>query len=326
MTHTPTPETLTVQGQQDAPGASPTLTKRAAVVFNPAKNVDQDLQGMLRSISAEEGWEEPLWLETTIEDPGVGQARQALEAGVDVVIAAGGDGTVRCVASVLADSDTAMGLIPLGTGNLLARNLGIRINDPEHSVRTALTGVQRRIDVVRVRVDDAAEQQLFLVMAGLGFDAAIMADTNDDLKDRVGWLAYVEAGIRNLPGKPGRASISIDGGPRYTRRLRSFMVGNCGRLQGGLEIFPGAQIDDGVLDLLTLAPHGKLGWLSVATGLLARGRTKSPAVEYFQGRKFEVSFEDPHEVQLDGDHVGQGSKMSLTVDPSALTVNVAPDA
>ncbi len=187
-----------------APDSTPQV-RRAAVVINPAKSVGPALQGAILRLCETQGWAEPLWLETTVEDPGAGQARQALEAGVDVVIAAGGDGTVRCVAEVLAGTGTPMGLVPLGTGNLLARNLGVDITDPVSACYDVLNGSEKAIDVVKARLNHSDDEQVFLVMAGLGYDAAIMADTVDVLKDRMGWLAYVEAGIRKLPGKPVKA-------------------------------------------------------------------------------------------------------------------------
>jgi YegS/Rv2252/BmrU family lipid kinase len=296
--------------------------RRAAVVFNPSKKGTDELTGTLTRICAEQGWAEPLWLETTVEDPGAGQARAALEAGADVVIAAGGDGTVREVASELAGTDTPLGVIPLGTGNLLARNLGIVLNDLEAAARQALESNARRIDVVRATIDHSGEPRLFLVMAGLGFDAAIMADTKDALKDRVGWLAYVDAGIRNLPGTPIRTSIRIDGKSVRVRRLRSFMVGNCGKLQGGFEMFPGAKVDDGLLDLMTIAPKGRFGWLGVLAGLLARGRENSASVEYFRGKSVELSTDNEQDIQLDGDTMGRGKHLELEIDAGALTIRV----
>ena len=221
-----------------------------------------------------QGWAEPLWLETTKEDTGLGQAREALDAGVDVVIAAGGDGTVRCVAEVLAGTGTPMGLVPLGTGNLLARNLGVDITDPVAASYDVLSGTDTKVDVVKARLDHAEEEHIFLVMAGLGYDAAIMANTVDELKDRVGWLAYVEAGIRHLPGKPIRAKISIDGQHAVRRRIRSVMVGNCGKIMGGVEIFPEAKVDDGILDVVILAPVGRLGWLGVLAGVFGRNNAQ----------------------------------------------------
>ncbi|WP_024365979.1 diacylglycerol/lipid kinase family protein [Arthrobacter sp. TB 26] len=294
--------------------------RRAAVVINPAKSGGPALQGAVLRLCETQGWAEPLWLETTVEDPGTGQARQALDAGVDVVIAAGGDGTVRCVAEVLAGTGTPIGLVPLGTGNLLARNLGVDINDPVSACYDVLNGSERAIDVVKATLDHSDEEQVFLVMAGLGYDAAIMADTVDVLKDRMGWLAYVEAGIRKLPGKPVKARISVDGGEPVRRRIRSVMIGNCGRIMGGVEIFPDAKVDDGVLDLLVLAPRGRLGWLGVVAGIFGRNKSETESVEYFQGTSAEITLEHEQEFQLDGDHLGTGTHLAVAVERDALKI------
>ena len=294
--------------------------KRAAVVVNPVKVPDGEFKTNVLQLCAEAGWAEPLWLETTEDDPGSGQARQALEEGVDVVMAAGGDGTVRCVAEILAGTDTAMGLVPLGTGNLLARNLGIDVADPLKAVKDVLAGSESKIDVVRAVLDHGKSEQLFLVAAGLGYDAAIMGDTVDGLKDRVGWLAYVEAGIRHLPGKPVTATVTVDGRPTTRRRVRSVMVGNCGQLMGGLQIFPDALVTDGILDLLVLAPRGRFGWLGVLTGVFRKGRNRHEAVQSHSGSSAEIALDRPQEFQLDGDHAGTATHLRVTVEPLALTI------
>lgn len=304
---------------------STTQARRAAVVINPAKSAGSALKGAIYRLCETQGWAEPLWLETTVEDPGTGQAREALEAGVDVVIAAGGDGTVRCVADVLAGTGTPMGLVPLGTGNLLARNLGVDITDPVSACYDVLNGSEKAIDVVKARLDHSDDEQVFLVMAGLGYDAAIMADTVDVLKDRMGWLAYVEAGIRKLPGKPVKARISVDGGEPVRRRIRSVMIGNCGRIMGGVEIFPDAKIDDGVLDLLVLAPRGRLGWLGVVAGIFGRNKNETESVEYFQGKSAEITLEHEQEFQLDGDHLGTGTHLAVAVERDALKIRMASE-
>lgn len=302
---------------------SSTSPKRAAIIVNPAKPVDIDVRGLVAKHCVENGWGEAIWLETTKEDPGVGQAKEALAQGADIVIAAGGDGTVRCVAEVLAGGDTPMGLLPLGTGNLLARNLGLDVTDYDAAMAGALIGTERKIDVVRARRSDPDKEQVFLVMAGVGYDATIMADTNEDLKDKVGWLAYVDAGIRNLPGKPVKATVVIDGKDVVHRGVRSVMVGNCGKVQGGLEIFPDAKVDDGLLDIAVLAPHhGKLGWLSVLAGIIGRGKNRDTAVEYFQGKTVEITLEHNDDYQLDGDHEGEGKHVLMTVEPGALTLRM----
>lgn len=296
--------------------------KRAAVIINPMKSSGEDFKAAFHRLCETQGWSEPLWLETTAEDTGLGQARQALEAGVDVVIAAGGDGTVRCVAEILAGTGTPMGLVPMGTGNLLARNLGIDITDPVAASYDILTGTDAKVDVVKAVLDHAEDEQLFLVMAGLGYDAAIMANTVDELKDRVGWLAYVEAGIRHLPGKPVKAKISIDGQPDVTRRIRSVMVGNCGKIMGGVEIFPDAKVDDGILDVVILAPAGRLGWLSVLAGVFGRKDERNASVEYFKGKSAEITLDHEQEFQLDGDHLGKAKHLKVTVEHDALTVRM----
>ena len=296
--------------------------QRAALIVNPAKNSGPDVRTMVTQACRDEGWAEPLVLETTVEDPGHGQAQEALRAGADVVIAAGGDGTVRCVAEELAGTDTPMALIPLGTGNLLARNLGLSVDDLADAAHTALAGTERRIDVVHVTVDRAQKAHVFLVMAGLGYDAAIMSDTREALKDRVGWLAYVDAGLRNLPGKPAATTITFDDGEPIERKLRSVMGGNCGKIMGGLEIFPGAKIDDGLLDIMTIAPQGTFGWFNVAGRFLARGKGKNPSLEYFQCRRAVVQTQEPLDIQIDGDHLGKGTHMAFEVHPQALLLRM----
>ncbi|MPZ04359.1 sphingosine kinase, partial [Micrococcus luteus] len=128
---------------------------------------------------------------TQEDDPGTAMARQALDAGARLVIAAGGDGTVRTVAEQLAGTDVALGVVPLGTGNLLARNLDLPINDVEQCLRIAVGGRQRRIDTVDVRFtheDGRVTRQTFTVIGGAGYDADIMGDTKDELKSLAGWL------------------------------------------------------------------------------------------------------------------------------------------
>ncbi len=263
-----------------------------------------------------------MWLQTTVEDPGGGQARTALAAGADVVLICGGDGTVRHVAHVLAGSGTPLGLVPTGTSNLLARNLGIGLDDPDQATRIALSGNNRAVDIGRVFIDDRAEEQVFMVMAGVGFAAEIMAGASHELKVRLGPLAYFVSGIRALSAPRASITLVVDGRIDPPRRVRTVVVGNCGKLLAGLVLMPAAKVDDGLLDVVAIGPRGILGWLAVTTRVLARRRRGHRIVQHWQGRTVIISAETPQQAQLDGDPVGEVRGLRMRVDPGALLVRV----
>ncbi len=298
-----------------------------AVVVNPTK-VDGDTRDRITSVCTDLGWAEPLWLETTVDDPGTGQAQVAVDKGADVVLACGGDGTVRAVAQALAGTGVAMGLVPQGTGNLLAKTLGTPL-ELVPAVRVALTGDDRPIDVGRVRVDGAEEELIFLVMAGTGFDAAIMENTPEGLKSRVGPLAYVVSGLRAMRGRRTRVTLTFDDGEPLRRRTRTVLVGNSGTLLGGLVLMPAAAIDDGRLDIVNLSPSGLAGWVAVAARVATRKRRGHQRVEHWQARTIVIEADEPQPSQIDGDPIGDAGELRMRVDPSALVVRVAdvtPDA
>jgi diacylglycerol kinase (ATP) len=299
-----------------------------AVVVNPSKFDDvRPLRRVIEQACTQYGWAEPLWLETTEEDPGGGQARQALAAAADLVVACGGDGTVRHVAQELAGSGRPLGLLPTGTGNLLARNLDLTLGDPASAMRAALAGTNRRLDVGWARMtgpdgEDLGPEEAFLVMAGLGFDAAVMAGAPEALKARVGPFAYVVSGLRQLRGRRVRVTITVDGGQPIHRRVRTVLVGNVGTLLGGLTLMPDASVDDGWLDGVTIAPEGLAGWAAVALRVITRTRKGHPRVEHWRGREITIEADHPEQAQLDGDPVGRVSALHLRIQPLALALRV----
>jgi diacylglycerol kinase (ATP) len=300
--------------------------RRAAVVVNPTKFSDTEaVRRRVVQAFVDAGWAEPLWLETTPDDTGHGQSVQALEASVDLVCPLGGDGTVREVAQVVVGSGVPLGLLPGGTGNLLARTLGLPIDDLGAALRVALTGTPRQVDVGRVAFDVSGEderprERVFLVMAGLGFDAAMMEGAPERLKAKVGWLAYALSGLRNLRGPDVRVRIGVDDRPSFRRRVRTVLVGNSGKLTGGIVLMPEASVTDGWLDAVAMSPKGVLGWAAVAARVLTKGG--HARVEHIRCRTLEVHTDRPQQAQLDGDTVGLVRAMRARVDPGALLVQM----
>ncbi|MDQ2789777.1 MAG: diacylglycerol kinase [Pseudonocardiales bacterium] len=301
--------------------ASPPEPLLPVVVVNPVNIKDPaKLQTQITQVCVESGWKPPLWLPTTIADPGGGQAAAALAAGADVVLVCGGDGTVRHVAQVLAGSGTPMGLVPTGTANLLARNLALARRDRAQATRIALCGKTRAIDVGWALIDDGAEEHAFMVMAGMGFDAAIMAGAPHELKVRLGSLAYVVSGVRALRGLRASINLAVDGRLELPRPVRAVVVGNCGKLLGGLVLMPAARVDDGLLDVVTIGPRGIFGWLAVTARVLTRSRHGHRIIQHWQGRTVIISSDIAQQAQLDGDPVGEARGMRMRVDRGALLV------
>ena len=298
---------------------------QAAVVVHSKKVDDHDARRrQIEVLSGRLGWRAPVWLETTAEDPGRGQTVKAVEAGASVVIAFGGDGTTRAVAESLARTGVPMGLLPAGTGNLLARNLGVPPNRLESSLHIALTGRNRTIDIGHVELTDTVgsppRDETFLVMSGLGFDAEVMATTAPELKEKIGWVAYVVAGASRLRGRRTPVTLRVDDGPIRQRKIRAVVVGNVGMLQGGIQLMPGALPDDGWLDVVVVSPRGIVGWLPVVGAVLTR--RDHATVEHFRCRTIEIHADRPMFAQLDGDPAGKVQTLRARVDPLALVVRV----
>ena len=313
------------------PHAPRTPPKQAAVIVNPTKIADLPMvKERIATSCHARGWGDPLFYETTVDDPGHGQARQAVRDGAKVVCSLGGDGTVRSVASALVGTETPLGILPAGTGNLLARNLDMPVVDLDGAVAVALAGRNRRIDVGELVVgttdeDGAGEtaSHYFLVMGGIGMDAAIMAGTNEKMKKTVGWPAYLLSGIRHLVSPEFRATITLDADPDFRRRARSVVIGNCGKLVGGLVLMPNAKIDDQLLDVMIASPRGFFGWVPVFTRVATRRRKGHPILDHKVCEEVRVRTDRPLPVQIDGDAIGEFTQIVGIVRPTSLTVRVS---
>jgi diacylglycerol kinase family enzyme len=314
-----------------------TPLRRAAVVVNPTKFTDLPaIRERIVATCHANGWGDPLFYETTVEDPGAGQAARAVRDGVDLVCSLGGDGTVRNVAHALLGTETPLGILPAGTGNLLARNLDLPVA-LENALEVALSGRNRRIDVGELLVgaapdptapgdaepDDPRPLHHFLVMSGLGMDAEIMAATNENLKKKVGWPAYMVSGLRSLVSPEFRVRLKIDDELEFRRRARMVVIGNCGRLLGGLVLMPNARVDDGHLDTVIASPRGVVGWVPVATRVVTRRRKGHSTLDHKVCQEIRVRADRPIAVQVDGDVIGEANEVFARIRPAALTVRVS---
>jgi diacylglycerol kinase family enzyme len=296
---------------------------RSAVVVNPVKVTDLDaLRRTVGDTLDAAGWPEPLWFETTPDDPGRGQTEKALAAGVDVVFACGGDGTVMACVDALVGSEVALAVLPQGTGNLLAANLGLSDELPA-ALAVAVERGRRLLDVGEV------DGQHFAVMAGMGFDAQMLDATNETTKRRIGWPAYVVGAARHLRDRPMRVWIRLDDQAPLRRRARSVLVANVGRLQGGVTLLTEAEPDDGYLDVAVLTPRTLRHWLSLGWAVVRR-RDRVPRLEVYRARRVEITSSRSQPRELDGDLIEPGRELRVQIRRRALWLCVprpeqAPD-
>jgi diacylglycerol kinase (ATP) len=227
----------------------------------------------------------------------------------------GGDGTVQRCIDVLAGTGTPLAIVPAGTANLLATNLGIP-DDIAAAVRTGLEGARRPIDVGRVN------GERFAVMAGAGLDAAMIRDADDGLKDRVGRIAYLWTGARNVDAKPFRTKIRVDGATWFDDRASCVLVGNVGKLFGGVEAFEDARPDDGMLELGVVTADGLVEWARTIARTAVGSTAKSPFVQVTRGRKIEAELSRKVLYELDGGDREKTKSLEVDVEPGAIQICV----
>lgn len=324
--HVPAPAPADRAARQEPATGTPggRAAGRTTVVFNPTVT-DEAACDALRRVLEDHGRHGAVFVPTTADDPGEGQTARAVREGAALVVVCGGDGTVRAAAEALAGTGVPLAVVPCGTGNLLARNLGLPVK-PAQALDVALSGVPHRVDLGRIEGDGMTPAH-FTVMSGAGLDAAMLESTSDRAKALLGWPAYVMAGLRELRAPRMRLTVEIDGARPLRRTARMVLMANTGKVQGGAALVPAAEPDDGLLDLMILDPRGPAGWLSAVASLVCRrsGGETGPAggsrpVEYFTFRHADIRFEEAQPRELDGDPVPPGRRLTAWVRPGALTV------
>lgn len=293
--------------------------ERIAVVANPVSSEEE--AASLRKGLSEAGVSPLFWFETTEDDPGTGQGAAAVSEGADLVLAVGGDGTVRAVLESLVDTGVPLGVIPSGTGNLLAGNLSVP-HDVDDALAVALSGHNRTMDV------GVVNDETFAIMAGIGFDARVMRDTDRAAKQKMGMLAYVVEGMRHLGDRPFGVSIEVDGASWYAGEAAMVLVGNMGSIKGAIEIFPDASVDDGRLNVMVVRADGAISWVRAAVDIaLERAdsgttETRNSPTLVGSGREITVVTSAPIPYELDGEERPATTRFEFSNKPGALEVMV----
>jgi diacylglycerol kinase family enzyme len=315
------------------------------VAFVVNRTLLRDPRGFLRRCrraAGDRGWK-PWFAPTSEAEDGLALTRRALADGASLVFAAGGDGTVRACAEALAGTGVPLAIVPLGTANLTARALGVPTR-AERALDAGFDGRDRRIDLALLEgpgvgnasgdgtrgggasVDETGgggterSATRFAAMAGIGLDAAVVEAADEQLKRRLGWVAYAVSGVTRLSLPPRDFTVRLDDAEPLRRRARCVVVANAGLLPGGFTLLPGARLDDGLLDVGILAPAGSWGWVRVAGRVLARGRRQDYSLERFQARRVQVSADVKLPRQVDGEIVAPGQTLSVSVCPGVLVV------
>jgi len=287
---------------------------KVAVVAHSDKSIGGGLLE-LRRVLEDQGAADLLWYEVSKSRKAPPQVRRALEAGAELVYVWGGDGMVQRCVDAIAGSQTPLAIIPAGTANLFASNLGIP-RDIGAAVAIGLRGGRRPIDVVRFN------GERFAVMAGVGFDAAMIRDADGGLKDRLGRVAYVLSGARNLRTKAFRATIKVDGVSWYDGKASCILLGNVGELFGGVEAFENARPDDGMVELGVVSAEGIGQWARTIARTAIGTAAGSPFVRVTSARYVEARLSRKTLYELDGGDRGKLKSFHAEVEPGVVTVCV----
>jgi len=290
---------------------------RVAIVAHAGKSLGGGLPE-LRRVLAAEGVSDPFWCEVRKSREAPAQVRRALADGAELVFAWGGDGMVQRCVDVLAGSEASLAIVPAGTANLFASNLGVP-NTIEGAVAVGLRGERRKLDLGR------CQGERFAVMAGVGFDAAMIRSADGGLKDRVGRVAYVWTGSESLRAKPFRAEIKVDGVAWYAGKASCILVGNMSRILGGIEVFDDARPDDGLLELGVVSAEGILEWARTLARTALGSASRSPFVQETKARSVKVKLGRKVLYELDGGDREKTKSFKVKVEPGAVSVCV-PDA
>src|SRR2546421_1529105 len=287
---------------------------KVAVIAHQGKTLGGGL-GELRRLLAEEGVDKPIWYQVPKSRKAPKKAARVRKAGADLVFVWGGDGMVQRCVDVFAGPDGPLATLPAGTANLLAGNLGIP-EDLAEAVRIGLHGARRRLDLGKLNGEH------FAVMAGAGFDGAMIRDADGSLKSRLGRLAYVWTGMRKVGDEAVPVTVRVDGADWFHGHATCVLLGNVGRITGGIPAFPDARPDDGRLDVGVSTAEGAMQWARTFGRMVTGQARRSPFVQTTRASRVDVKFGAALPYELDGGAREKAKRLKARAVPAAITVCV----
>lgn len=270
---------------------------RLCLIVNPTAGQSRPGSALPRIRECLTSWCQELTVrETGAHGDGERFARELRPGEYDLVVAAGGDGTINEVLNGLG-AHTPLGILPLGTANVLARELKIPVNDLPAACEVFRSGTPRPMDL------GWCNGRRFSLMAGIGFDAETVRDVPPNVKDLFGPAAYVLSGLKALTGlrSATRYRLRVDGRRRVARGMM-LVAANASGYAGTLTLAPLASIDDGWLDLCLFRERSRLAFLGQMARVVLRQHLRDPHLLYYRARHVRVECEPPAAVQLDGDY------------------------
>jgi diacylglycerol kinase (ATP) len=287
-------------------------TARVAVVANTEKLRRRDVK-QLRAALHDARYDDVPWIEISKGSAAKKAARQAIQAGAGVVLVCGGDGSVRAAAEALVDTEVALAVLPAGTANLFAGALGLP-TDPHDVVELITAGTRRTIDT------GECNARTFVVMAGTGFDAAMLDDA-DAHKERLGTFAYVRSSVRAARTRElFEVRVTVDGTRFFAGPATSVLIGNIGTLTAGLQAFPNASVTDGLLDVAVITAAGLREWAGLMVDVVRHRQRKTTHAHLGRGKDIKVELDRKHRIELDGGTKGRAKELRVAVHPQSLLI------
>jgi len=291
--------------------------KNTAIIYNPASGFgdNKNKKEQILNTAKKFGWDGELY-ETSKNVSSATLAKKIIDQQYKKIIICGGDGTIMEALAEILKSDIQLGIIPLGSGNLLAQNLNLDL-DIRKALETAFKGKVQRIDIGK------ANGTLFTVMAGIGFDAEIMKKANRKMKSKYGFFAYIVTGLKHLGRRSGKYKITIDGGKGKIVKAKSIVVANMGKIQGGIEAVPSTHSQNGIFCIGVIQATSVSAWLNLVANAITGDINKSPHYQLLKGKRIEIeSVRGAKPYQCDGNHFPPTKKLSVTIYPQILQVMV----